>query len=129
MNILDENIPDEQRDILRAQHIAVRHIGRDIGRKGIKDHEIIPLLLQLTRPTLFTRDAGFYRRTLRHARYCLVVMSIAEVDSAEYVRRLLHHPQFRTRALRMGTIVRLSPTGLAAWQLHTEREMHVTWNV
>lgn len=86
MNIPDENIPDEQRDILRAHHMAVRHFGRDIGRQGIKNQEIIPLLLRLSRPTLFTRGSGFYRRTLRHARYCLVFMSIAEVDSAEFVR-------------------------------------------
>lgn len=110
VNILDENIPDAQRDILRDHRLAVRHVGRDIGWKGVKDHEIIPLLLRLHRPTFFTRDVGFYRRTWRHARYCLVVMNVTEVDAAKYVRRLLRHPEFRTRAQRMGLIIRLSPS-------------------
>ncbi len=34
MNILDENAPESQRALLRNWHIAVRQIGRDVGRKG-----------------------------------------------------------------------------------------------
>jgi hypothetical protein len=54
MNVLDENISISQRNVLKTWHIPARHIGYDIGRKGMKDDEIIPLLLTLTRPTFFT---------------------------------------------------------------------------
>jgi hypothetical protein len=66
MNILDENIVDEERKVLRRRRIRVRHIGHDIGRKGIQDEEIIPFLHELQRATLFTRDRGFYDRRFCH---------------------------------------------------------------
>jgi hypothetical protein len=59
MNILDENILSDQRQMLQIRRIAVHQIGDDIGRKGMQDEEIIPLLHQLTHPTFFTRDGDF----------------------------------------------------------------------
>ncbi len=48
----------------------------DIGRKGIKDDEIITFLLTTRRPTLERRDDDFYKRQLCHAHYCLVHLSV-----------------------------------------------------
>ena len=45
MNVLDENILKNQRQLLRGWRIRVRQIGDDIGRKGLQDEEIIRLLL------------------------------------------------------------------------------------
>jgi hypothetical protein len=45
MNILDENINESQRQLLRSWRIRVRQIGVDSSRKGIQDDEIIPFLL------------------------------------------------------------------------------------
>jgi len=56
MNVLDENISRIQRQLLQDWHIPVRHIGYELGRKGMKDDEIIPFLLTLQQPTLFTLD-------------------------------------------------------------------------
>ena len=72
MNVLDENILESQRQLLRNWRIAVRQIGHELGRKGMADEEIIPFLLRLQRPTLFTRDHGFFRADLVHKDYCLV---------------------------------------------------------
>ncbi len=44
MNILDENVPESQRQLLRSWRIRVSQIGDDVGRKGMKDEAIIPLL-------------------------------------------------------------------------------------
>ena len=44
MNILDENIPKPQRELLEGRRISVRQVGVNIGRKGLLDEEIIPLL-------------------------------------------------------------------------------------
>ncbi len=68
MNILDENIPKNQRQLLEKWHIHVRQIGINIGRMGMEDEEIIPFLIQIKRPTFFTRDEHFYDPNLRHAR-------------------------------------------------------------
>ena len=68
MTILDENIPEDQRQLLRSWRFPVRQIGLEVGRQGMKDDEIIPLLHRLEKSTFFTRDPGFYRPHLRHPR-------------------------------------------------------------
>jgi hypothetical protein len=127
VNILDEHIPGEQRQLLKSWRISVRHVGHDIGRKGLQDDEIIPLLCRLRYPTFFTLDFGFYQWRLCHERYCLVWMDIYEDEAASFVRRLLRHPEFDTQAKRMGTVIRISGKGLGVWRLHAEKEMQFAW--
>lgn len=128
MNILDENIPEHQRQKLKSWHIRVYQIGDDVGRKGIKDDEIITLLLKKRRPTCFSRDDDFYKPQLCHARYCLVHLSVSRYDAAIFIRRFLHHSEFNTQTKRMGTVIRVSPRGIYLWQRHVEEEIFVSWN-
>src|SRR5262245_5725350 len=100
MNILDENVPASQRALLRSKRVALSQIGQDLGRQGMKDDEIIPLLHELDRPTFFTLDTDFYDRHLRHAGYCLVHLNGEEEMVAEYVLRLLRHRELNTKAKR-----------------------------
>src|SRR5262245_64861438 len=74
VNILDENIIDSQRQRLRHWRIAVRHMGYDVGRQGMKDQEILTVLHSLRRPTFFTRDEDFYTPRFYHFRFCLVFL-------------------------------------------------------
>ena len=127
MNILDENIIDSQRHRLRQWRIAVRHLGYDVGRHGMKDQEIIALLHRVRRPTFLTRDEDFYAPRLCHARYCLVYLAVAKEEVASFVRRLLRYREFDTVAKRMGTVVRVSHADLAVWRLHAEQAIHVAW--
>ena len=119
MNILDENILESQRQILRSRRVPVCQIGHDVGRKGMKDNAIVPLLCSLRHPTFFTRDLGFYERDLCYARYCLVCMAVRKNEAAAFVRRLLRHPEFDTQAKRMGTVI-ISDMGHN--QVHPTRE-------
>lgn len=127
MNILDENIPESQRQLLRGWRIAVRQVGHEVGRQGMDDEEIIPLLHRLGRPTFFTRDLGFYNRRLCHAGYCLVCLAVGQYEAASFIRRFLRAPVFDTQAKRMGTVVWVSHTGVRVWRLHTAREERVEW--
>jgi len=127
MNVLDENIPDSQLDILRSRRIRVRQIGLDVGRKGMKDDEIIPLLHQLVRPTFFTLDGDFYDRRLCHEGYCLVHLDVEEELAAEYIRRLLRQKVLKSKSNRMGRVIRISSTGLAVWDIHHQQEARLTW--
>lgn len=127
MNILDENIPGHQRQILRSQRIRVRRIGYDVGRKGMMDDEIIPCLLAQRNPTFFTRDLGFYERKLCHAHYRLVCLAVGRYEAATFIRRLLRHPEFNTQAKRMGTVIRVSHARLKVWRLHAEQESVLSW--
>jgi hypothetical protein len=127
MNILDESVPERERRLLRKWRTPVRQIGPDIGRKGMKDDEIISFLHQLDRPTFFTPDADFHDRHLRHDGYCLVHLDVEEEMIASYVRRLLRHRILNTKAKRMGTVIQASPMGLALWRVHEEEEDHLLW--
>jgi hypothetical protein len=127
VNILDENIPESQLTGLRKKRVAVRQIGVNIGRKGIKDGEIIPLLHQLDRPTFFTLDNDFYDRHLCHEGYCLVHLDVDEDKVAAYVHSLLRHGDFNTKAKRMGCVIRVLPTGLTVWRRHHRDEGHLSW--
>jgi hypothetical protein len=125
VNILDENIIDSQRQLLRRWRIAIRHIGYDVGRQGMKDQEILSFLHRLRRPTFFTRDEDFYARRLCHARYCLVYLAVAKDEVALFVRRLLRHRECETVAKRIGAVIRVSHVGLSVWYLHAEQEIRV----
>lgn len=127
MNILDENIVNNQRQLMRSWRIQVRQIGHDIGRKGLPDEEIIGLLLRSRRPTFFTRDLGFYDRRLRHARYGLVCVAVDKYEVAVFVRRLLSHRALNTQAKRMGKVIRVTHSGLSVWRLRNEEELSLSW--
>lgn len=127
MNIIDEQILESQRQMVRSWRIPVRQIGFDIGHKGLKDNEIIPLLLELRRPTFFTLDFDFFHNHLCHAKYAIVCMDVRKHEAAIYVRRLLHHPEFNTAAKRMGCVIRLSSLRIGLWKLHAEKEVFIDW--
>ena len=127
MNVLDENMLGGRRRRLQSWGIAVRQIGYDLGRKGMSDTMIMPLLLQLRRPTFFTLDADYYKLHLRHAHYALVYLAVPEPEAAAYIRRVLRHPQLNTIAKRMGTILRVSPEQITVWRLHANEELIVAW--
>ena len=127
MNILDENIPANQRQLLESWRVHVRQIGFSVGRRGMQDEELIPFLLGQRRPTFFTRDVDFYDRQLCHARYCLVYLDVDKNEVAAFVRRLLRHPACNTQAKRMGHVIRVSSAGLSIWRLHATKELALQW--
>lgn len=127
MIILDENIIDNQRLQLHSWRISVRQIGYEVGRKGMKDREIIPLLHQLNQPTFFTRDDDFYERRLCHPSYCLVYLDVRKEEVATFARRVLRQTAFKTKAKRMGKVIRASHVALMFWDLHAEKEELMEW--
>lgn len=127
MNLLDENIPESQRAFLRGKRIAFRQIGHSLGRKGMKDYEILSLMHQLDRPTFFTLDSDFYDRRLCHEGYCLVHLEVKREMASDYIRRVLRHRELNTKAKQMGQIIRVLPSGLTFWRIHEKREIHLSW--
>ncbi|MEK7993389.1 MAG: hypothetical protein AAB403_06245 [Planctomycetota bacterium] len=127
MIILDENILDGQRLLLEGLGIAVRQVGLDVGRRGLKDEDIIVLLRHLRQPTLLSRDLGFYTPALRNQHYAIVVAAVGQYKMAGFARRFLRHPLFDTHAKRAGKVVRLAPAGISFWELRRQREILVGW--
>lgn len=128
MNVLDENIPDSQHDLLKGRRIPVRQIGRNLGRPGMKDADVIRLLHQVGRPTFFTLDGDFYKSRLRHDGYCLVHLAVEDNTVAKYVRRFLRHPLFKVKAKRLGCTIQASKAGLSVWRMHAKTETWLQWD-
>jgi hypothetical protein len=116
MILLDEQIRADQRLLLTRWRIPFRQIGKDIASAGIKDANIIPFLLTLKQPTLFTHDHDFFQPRLAHSRFCLVLLAESDIEAAAYIRRFLRHPRFNTNAKRMGTVARAYHDGVSFWQ-------------
>jgi hypothetical protein len=127
MNILDENILESQRQLLRSWRVHVSQIGHEIGYQGIKDDAIISLFHELKSATFFTRDLGFYRPQLCHACYCLVCLDVGQYEIASFIRRFLRYPNFNTQAKRMSCVVRVSSANLRCWKRHREKEETLNW--
>jgi len=127
MNLLDENVREDQRGLLLRWGIPVHQVGVDVGRKGMKDEEIIPFLHTLRDATFFTRDTGFYDRRLCHPRYCLVCLVVGKEEVAFFLRRVLRHPEVGAKAKRMGAVIRVSHAGLSIWRRSTGKELRINW--
>ena len=127
MNILDENFPANQRQLLESWRVRVRQIGFNLGRRGMQDEELIPFLLEQRSPTFFTRDSDFYEQQLCDRRYCLVFLDVDKQEVAAFVRRVLRHPACSTQANRMGGVFRVSSAGLWFWRLHASKELVLRW--
>jgi hypothetical protein len=127
MLVLDENVPAGQRRFLEARRLRVQQISVELGRVGMTDQDVIPLLHGLHSVTFFTLDVDYYRRDLCHNRYCLVYLDVASELMASTVRRFLRHPSFRTWALRRGKVIRVSPSGMHVWRVKGKRLEHVAW--
>jgi hypothetical protein len=127
MNVLDENMVDSQRQLLRDRGIAFRQIGVEVGQSGMSDQQVLALLHRLSRPTFFTRDVDFYRREFCHNRYCLVYVDADDDEVAEYVAATRRHPDLKTWAQRQGMVLRVSSQGVRVWRLHVRREAQLSW--
>jgi hypothetical protein len=129
VNLLDENIPLDQRDLLRAWGIPCRVVGQDIAQLSIGDDNILVLLQHLKQPTFFTRDDDFFQRELCHPGYGLFWLDVAPEEAALFVRRVLRHPRFATKASRLGIVARAHHDGLQFWQRNRAARQRTTWPV
>ncbi len=127
MIILDENITRDQRQLLLVRGVHARQIGFDMGRSGLLDSDIVPLLLKQRECTFFSRDGDFFDRRLCHDRYCVVCLDVERDETAFFVLRFLRHPCFGTRRKRMGTVALVSQTGIDAWRAGRPAAERVAW--
>jgi hypothetical protein len=80
----------------------------------IKDEAIPALLGQVQHPIFVTINVtDFWQRAELSSKYCLVCVALTDSQAGqipELLRRLLRHPEFHTRAARLGKAARLTPT-------------------
>jgi hypothetical protein len=114
MIVLDENLHDQR--ILAA--IAEWYPGQVVSivslrpRSLIKDDAIPALLRKASQPTFVTINTDdFWKKIQPDNRYCVVNVAVPKeqvknIPSLLY--RLLHHSDFKTKAGRMGKVVRIT---------------------
>jgi len=127
VNLLDENIPLDQGELLEGWGIRCRMIGQNLARSSIGDDNILTLLHRLKQPTFFSRDRHFFQRPLCHGGYALVWLDLVPEEAALFVRRFLAHPCFRTKALRLGVVARVHHDGIHFWQRNRQGLQRVGW--
>jgi hypothetical protein len=58
----------------------------------------------------------------------LVYLDVRKEEAAVFVRRVLRQTAFKTKAKRMGRVIRASHVGLALWKLKAGEEEYLDWH-
>jgi hypothetical protein len=128
MIILDENINEFQKQILKKGKYHFKQIGNEIGKKGMEDENIIPLLLRVKNCTFFTSDRGFYDHSLCHKNYCIVFLSVSQFETSTFIKRFLQHVEFNNQAKRKGKVFWIDHKVVKYFDLSILKERKISWN-
>ena len=113
MLVLDEQLKD--RHLLTAIAVwypgTVTHIQTLRPATVVKDDNVTALLLTAHQPTFITINVDdFWRKISPHSGYCILTIDLLQGDFDDLpaqLRRLFNLPLLRTRATRMGKIIRV----------------------
>ena len=114
MIVLDEQLLGRglERDIAQWYRGTVQFITDLRPHTIIKDETIPALLRQRSQPTFVTiNDRDFWRKVVADQRYCIVCFVFSDAQAREIpraLRALLRRPEFRTKAQRMGKVIRVT---------------------
>jgi hypothetical protein len=126
--VLDEHLGDtEVLEPLRGWISTVR-ITDLAPDETVKDDRLLQFLCRQKQPTFVTLDAGFFHKHLCDRRYCLISCVIPHQQQHRIpglLRQLFRLPEFKTKAVRMGSVVRLSGDQVEYWRLG-ERTRYVS---
>ena len=133
MIVLDENLLS-----LRLNNaIAVWYPGRvcyvtDLRANTVIKDEAIPQLLQRLKGATFvtTNGADFWKRVLAHARYSIVCVSLPNErlrEVPELLRQVLRLPELRTKAARMGKVIRVGRQQIQYYSTDANLIQILTW--
>ncbi len=97
----------------------------------IPDERVPAILLTLRQPTFVTIDRDFWDRTLCHPDYGILYFPLQDEEQIlvpDLLRALLRHPEFQTRADRMGKVARVSRSTIDFWQFPGQALQRVSWH-
>ncbi len=130
MIVFDENV--HQQSVM--ERVAAWYRGRVVSitavRPGtiIRDDAIPSLLQRLKQPTFVTTNVSdFWRKVPAHSGYSMLCIALPTVRLHELphlLRQLFSLPEFKTKARRMGKVVRVSRRQIQYYEVSAER-VHV----
>jgi len=131
MIIFDENVHQQR----LMETVAAWYHGRVVSitalRSGtiIRDDAIPTLLQRMRQPTFMTTNVtDFWRRVPAHSRYSIVCVALPNNRLSELpplLRRLFNVSEFKTKARRMGKVVRVSHRQIHYYAMHAEHIIHI----
>jgi len=128
--VVDDHLHKQSLVARIGKWATVRRLAEVRPREIIKDDCVPQLLRDLQFPTFVTMDGGFWRRRLRDRRYCIMYFAL-DISYQDHVPALLRHllrlPLFKTRASRMGTVVKSTFDRVSFWRIGDERLHRMDW--
>ena len=127
MIVLDEQLLGRriEHDIARWYRGRVQFITDIRPNTVIKDDAIPMLLRQLSQPTFVTINArDFWQRVSGDLRYCMVCFALSDAratDIPQTLRVLFRQPECRTKARRMGKIIRITSEEISFYTAQTRQ--------
>lgn len=133
MIVLDEQLLGRgiEEPIARWYPGAVRFVTELRDGSIIKDEAIPMLLSGESEPTFVTiNETDFWRRVPISSKFCVVCLPLpleraGEIPAA--LQRLFRHTDFRTKAQRMGSVVRVTANG-ASYYTATDKMVRTVEN-
>ena len=98
----------------------------------VLDDRVPELLLTRRVPTFVTLDSGFWKRSLCHARYCIVFVDVDDGRQHEIpgmLRIAFRKPELATTARRLGKVIRLSAKAIWFWEIGNSALNHLPLDV
>jgi hypothetical protein len=130
MIVLDEQLLGRglERDIAHWYRGTVQFITDLRPHTIVKDEAIPALLRQQSQPTFVTiNERDFWRKVAADQRYCIVCFVLSDARAREIVpalRVLLRRPEFRTKAQRMGKVIRVTHADMGYYTL-SDRQVRI----
>jgi len=128
--ILDDQLFDVEVLVPLARWITVQRLRELRPNEVIKDDRVPLLLRELRQPTFVTIDMGFWNRDLRDPKYCILCFPLRNEEQhllPERLYQLFQLAEFRTKAARMGKVVRVGPERIDYWVVGDERMHRLAW--
>ncbi len=100
--------------------ITVTKIEDLVPEEALKDDRILQLLRQRKQPTFITLDDDFFYKRLCDRWYCLIYCVVPRQQQHRIpalLRRLFRLPEFSTKAVRMGKVIRVREKDIEFWQV------------
>ena len=128
--VLDEHLSREEvLEPLRSWR-SIQKIEDLTPNETLKDDRILQSSRRQQQPTFVTLDGGFFLRKHRDPRYRLLYFVIPRQQQAHLpglLRRLFRLPAFKTKAARMGKVVRISNEQIEFWRVGEEKKQILRW--
>lgn len=129
--ILDEQLNRDRVLIPLQNWITVQKLEELCPNEVIKDDRIPSLLRELKNSTFVTIDDGFWNRNLLDPNYCILYFALQDHQQGQIpnlLRQLLKLAEFKTKALRMGKVAKVSTTHIEYWQWGRAEKINRLWN-